>query len=45
MKDCCKNNNQASSKKSGFRKWVYYILYAIIALIVIGALIQQIGNN
>jgi hypothetical protein len=42
MKDCCKIGSGNEQKKSGFKKWFNYILYLIIAAIVIWALILQL---
>ncbi len=45
MKDCCKTGSETEQKKSGFKKWLNYIIYAIIAIIVIGALVLQLTGN
>ncbi|WP_445955211.1 hypothetical protein [Yeosuana sp.] len=45
MKDCCKNGQENEPNKFGFKKWFNYVVYAIIAAIVIGALVSQISNN
>ncbi|MBU0696798.1 MAG: hypothetical protein KKE39_09795 [Bacteroidetes bacterium] len=42
MKDCCKTGIKTEQKKSGFKKWFNYILYGILAAILIGALVLQL---
>jgi hypothetical protein len=42
MKDCCKDGCKHTTEKSGVKKWINYIVYAIITLIVGGALILQL---
>ncbi|MDR6301743.1 hypothetical protein [Mesonia maritima] len=45
MKDCCNTGNEKEQKKSGFRKWFNYIIYGIMAIIIIGALLLQLTGN
>jgi len=46
MKDCCNTNNGKAQNKSPLKKWTNYIVYTIIAVIVIGALVLQLlGKN
>ncbi|TVZ27166.1 hypothetical protein JM83_2191 [Gillisia sp. Hel_I_86] len=42
MKECCKTGSETKKKESSFKKWLSYILYAVIAIIVIGALLLQL---
>ncbi|CAM4020674.1 Membrane or secreted protein [Gillisia hiemivivida] len=42
MKDCCKTGIEKDQKQGGFKKWFNYILYAIIAAVIIGTLVFQI---
>tara|TARA_R110001583_G_scaffold88891_1_gene230058 strand:- start:146 stop:286 length:141 start_codon:yes stop_codon:yes gene_type:complete len=42
MKDCCNSGCDKKTKKTGLRKWLNYLLYAVIAIIVLGALLMQI---
>ncbi|ADF54554.1 MULTISPECIES: hypothetical protein [Flavobacteriaceae] len=45
MKDCCKTGSETKQKRSGFKKWFNYTIYAIIAIIVIGVLILQLTGD
>jgi len=45
MKDCCKTGTEKEKKKGGFKKWFNYVLYGIIAIILIGALISQLTQS
>ncbi|MDG3582526.1 hypothetical protein [Galbibacter pacificus] len=45
MKDCCKTGNEREQKKSGLKKWFSYIIYGIIAIVIIGALLLQLTGN
>ncbi len=45
MKDCCKTGGENEQNKSGIKKWFNYVLYIIIAAIIIGALILQLRGN
>tara|TARA_Y100000815_G_scaffold51490_1_gene42015 strand:- start:2207 stop:2344 length:138 start_codon:yes stop_codon:yes gene_type:complete len=45
MKDCCKTGNEKEQKKGGFKKWFNYIIYGIIAIIIMGALWLQLTGN
>jgi len=45
MKDCCKTGIEKDQKQGGFKKWLSYIIYAIIAIIVLGALVLQLTGN
>lgn len=46
MKDCCKTGNEKEQEKGGLKKWLNYIIYGIIAIILAGALVLQLtGNN
>jgi len=42
MKDCCKTDIEKDQKQGGFKKWFNYILYVIIAAVIIGTLVFQI---
>lgn len=44
MKDCCENN-QDKHKKSILKKGFNYVVYTIIATILIWALVKQIIDN
>jgi hypothetical protein len=44
MKDCCKNNKD-NHRKPYLKKWFNYIVYMIIATIVIWTLILQINGQ
>ena len=35
MKDCCKNGCQDKSEEFGLKKWLNYILYIIITVVVV----------
>jgi hypothetical protein len=45
MKDCCKTGSDKAQKKSGLKKWFNYVIYAVIAIILIGALVLQLTGN
>jgi len=45
MKDCCKTGSEREQKKGGFRKWINYIIYGIIVIIVSVTLWQQLTGN
>ncbi|APU70138.1 hypothetical protein GRFL_3414 [Christiangramia flava JLT2011] len=45
MKDCCKIRNEKEQKISGFKKSFNYIIYGIIALIIMAALWLQLTGN
>jgi hypothetical protein len=42
MKDCCKSGCDKKTKQTGLKKWFDYLLYAVIAVIVLGALLLQL---
>lgn len=42
MNDCCKTGNEKEQKQRGIKKWFNYMVYGIIALILVGTLISQI---
>ena len=42
MKDCCKNSCDKKPKQYSIKKWLNYLLYLIIAFIVVGALLLQL---
>ncbi len=42
MKECCKNGCQQTIDKSVVKKWLNYIVYTILILIVGGALALQL---
>jgi hypothetical protein len=42
MKECCKEGGRQSTKKSNIKKWLNYIVYTILILIVGGALALQL---
>ena len=44
MKDCCKNGCHRKAEKSVVRRWFNYILYAILIVIIGGALALQLFN-
>lgn len=45
MKECCKSGCDKKTKKTGLRKWLNYLLYAIIAIIVLGSLLLQLFDK
>ncbi len=45
MKDCCKDGCQNEAEKSVIKKWFNYIVYIIIAIIVISALMIQLSSK
>tara|TARA_R110000868_G_scaffold226004_1_gene478360 strand:+ start:1952 stop:2101 length:150 start_codon:yes stop_codon:yes gene_type:complete len=42
MKECCKGSCDKKTKKTGLRKWLNYLLYTVITIIVLGALLLQL---
>jgi hypothetical protein len=42
MKECCKGGCQQTTEKSVVKKWLNYIVYTILILIVGGALALQL---
>jgi hypothetical protein len=42
MKDCCNNGCDKKTKKTVLRKWLNYLLYAVISVIVLGAMLLQL---
>ena len=42
MKECCNRDCQHTTEKSVVKKWLNYILYAILILIIGGALGLQL---
>ncbi|WP_168817198.1 hypothetical protein [Lutibacter sp. B1] len=42
MKECCKSDCDKKTKQTGLRKWLNYLLYTVIAVIVLGALLLQL---
>jgi len=42
MKECCKDGCNNTTKKTNFKKWLNYIVYTILILIVGGALALQL---
>lgn len=42
MKECCKSSYDKKPKQSSMRKWLNYLLYSVIAFIVVGALLLQL---
>jgi disulfide bond formation protein DsbB len=40
MKQCCKTGNNNSPNH--LRRWLNYVIYAVIAIIVVGALLLQL---
>jgi hypothetical protein len=42
MKECCKDGCQQTTEKSVVKKWLNYIVYTILILIVGGALALQL---
>ena len=42
MKECCKSGSNKKTKQIGLRKWFNYLLYALIAFIVLAALLLQL---
>jgi len=42
MKDCCKDGCIRTTEKSVVKKWINYIVYTILILIVGGALVLQL---
>lgn len=45
MKDCCKTGNEEDQNKSGFKKWFQYLVYVIIAIIILGAIWLQLSDK
>ncbi|MDT7827253.1 hypothetical protein RQM65_01070 [Pricia sp. S334] len=45
MKDCCNTGNGKQQNKNPLKKWFNYIVYAIIAIIVLGALVLQLMGD
>lgn len=45
MKECCKHGCDKKTKKTDLRKWLNYLLYTVIAFIILGALLQQIFSK
>lgn len=45
MKECCKNGCDKKAKKTGLRKWLKYLLYTVIAVIVLGTLLLQLFSK
>jgi len=45
MKDCCKDGCQHTAEKSVVKKWINYMLYTIIVVIVISALMIQLTSK
>lgn len=41
MKECCKDSGVDTTKNSAIKKWLNYIIYLILILIVGGALVIQ----
>ncbi len=44
MKECYKSGYDKKPKQSSKRKWLNYLLYTVIAFIVMGALLLQFSN-
>jgi hypothetical protein len=42
MKECCKDGCHNTTEKSVVRKWLNYVIYTILVLIVGGALALQL---
>ncbi|MFC4094766.1 hypothetical protein [Euzebyella saccharophila] len=42
MKDCCNTGKSEAQDKYLLKKWFNYIVYAIIIIIVLGALVVQL---
>lgn len=42
MKDCCNTANSRAQINNPLKKWFNYMVYAIIAIIVLGALVLQL---
>lgn len=46
MKDCCNTGNSTAQNKNPLKKWFNYIIYTVIAVVVLGAMaLQLIGTN
>ncbi len=45
MKDCCNTGSETEQNKNGLKKWFNYIIYTIIAIILIGVLILQLAGD
>tara|TARA_R110002096_G_C14305035_1_gene698859 strand:- start:47 stop:187 length:141 start_codon:yes stop_codon:yes gene_type:complete len=45
MKECCKSDCDKKTQQTSLRKWLNYLLYAVIALIVLGALFLQLFDK
>ena len=42
MKECCKNGCDKKTKQTGLTRWLKYLLYTVITVIVLGALLLQL---
>jgi hypothetical protein len=42
MKDCCKDGCKHTTEKSVANKWINYIVYTILIIIISGALALQL---
>lgn len=45
MKDCCKTGSDKTQNKNVLKKWFNYILYVIIAAILVWSLVMQLTGN
>ena len=45
MKDCCNTGHDKGQNKNPLKKGFNYIVYVIIAVIIIGALVLQLTGN
>tara|TARA_R110002049_G_scaffold309168_1_gene517833 strand:+ start:2488 stop:2625 length:138 start_codon:yes stop_codon:yes gene_type:complete len=44
MKECCKTGNKGKTK-SRLQRWLNYVVYAVLTIIIIGAIYLQIIGN
>lgn len=42
MKDCCRTEGRNEKNRSGFRNWMVYIIYIIVAIIFTGVFLVQL---
>ncbi len=42
MKECCKTGSEKEQEPRSLKTWFNYVLYAIIAAILIGTLVMQL---
>lgn len=45
MKDCCNTVNSKAQNKNPLKKCFNYIIYTVIAVVVLGALVLKLTGN